>query len=404
MTAGRDEAAAGVQARVRRFAVLRAAQRSLNEVAPFQHLSGGLDLGRRLLRKLRTISGETTGSEVIDPAEALRAADALLADLADRIHDALKATPTRALCNAVAPLAKQEPGTVRSLAAVVLEGDLESEPPLRLLEYIVTALACEGPPGDRKVVREPLDALPELADIDLAEAHESDPSIDEAEQIFGRAVLRLDEDVDLGATRDRIRDYKRRLGARILHPTVMAAAVAYNAAMGNRLAQLIEGHRALDAFADTLLGPASADEEGTGRAAIRAAASAAPRRTRRFSRLFWQVLANVGLTVLLLTLAVSLWPRSSVDMLEAASAADLSPHLIAGYMSGNDGIQHFVGTVGDSWESLDLPERRRVVARIAARLEERGVGSVVLMDPGRRIQARHEAEVLLWVTAPNGPE
>jgi hypothetical protein len=403
MTAGRKEAAADVQARVRRFAVLRAAQRSLNEVAPFQHLSGGLELGRRLLRQLRMISGEIVESEVVDSAEALRAADALLAELTDRIHDALKAAPTRALCNAVAPLAKQEPGTVRSLAVVILEGDLESEPPLRVLEYIVTALACEGPPDSRKVVREPLDALPELADVDLAAAHDADPAIDEAEQIFGRAVRHLDE-CDLGATRDRIRDYKRRLGARILHPTVMAAAVAYNAAMGNRLAQLIEGHRALDAFAETLLGPASADEEGTGGAAIRAAAFVAPRRAHRFSRLFWQLLANVGLIVMLLIISVSLWPHSSVDVLEAASAEDLSPHLIAGYMSANDGTQHFVGTVGDSWEGLELPERRRVVAHIAARLENRGVGSVVLIDPGRRIQARHEEEVLLWVMAPDGSD
>jgi hypothetical protein len=403
MTAERDEAAANIQARVRRFAVLRAAQRSLNEVAPFQHLSGALELGRRLLRQLRTISGESTGAEVVDSVEALRVADALLADLTERIHGALKTAPTRALCNAVAPLAKQEPGTVRSLAVVVLEGDLESEPPLRLLEYIVTALACEGPPGARKVVREPLDALPELADVDLAEAHDADPAIDEAEQIFGRAIRQIDE-VDPGATRDRIRDYKRRLGARILHPTVMAAAVAYNAAMGNRLAQLIEGHRALDAFADTLLGPASAEEEGAGPGAIRAAAFVAPSPARRRTRLFWQVLANVGLAVLLLTLAVSLWPRSSVDVLEAASTADLSPHLIAGYMSENDGTQHFVGTLGDSWESLDLPERRGVVTRIAARLEGRGVDSVVLMDAGRRIQGRHDTDVLVWVAAPDGSD
>jgi len=401
--AGRDEESAEVQARVRRFAVLRAVQRLLIEVAPPQHLSGALDLGRRLFRRLRTISGENAGSDVIDTAEALGGVDALLAELTDRIHDALKAAPTRALCSALAPLATQEPGTVRSVAAVVLEGDLESDPPLRLLEYIVTALACEGPPGARKVVREPLDTLPELADVDLPAAHEADPAIDEAEQIFGRAVRRIDE-CDPGATRDRIRDYKRRLGARILHPTVMAAAVEYNAAMGNRLEQLIEDHRALDAFADTLLGPISAEEGGARLAAIRAAASGAPGRRRGRSRLFWQSLATVGLSIMLLTLSVLLWPHSSVDVLDTASASDLSPHLVAGFLSGNGGAQRFVGTVGGSWEGLDLPERRRVVARIAARLESRGVGSVILMGPGRRTQARHEGEVLLWVMGPDGSD
>jgi hypothetical protein len=403
VTAGWGEPATEVQARVRRFALLRAAQRSLIEVAPPQQLGGALDLGRRLFRLLRSISGENAGSEVIDFAETLRGADALLAELAGRIHDALKATPTRALCNALAPLATREPGTVRSLAAVILEGDLEADPPLRLLEYIVTALACEGPPGERKVVREPLDALPSLADVELPAAHDADPAIDEAEQIFGRAVLRIDES-DPGATRDRIRDYKRRLGARILHPTAMAAAVAYNAAMGNRLERLIKGHRALDAFADTLLGPITADEAGATLAAIRAAAPAAPGRIRRRSRLFWQALATVSLSVMLLTLSLVLWPRSSVEVLDTALVSDLSPHLVAGFVGGNDGTQRLVATVGSSWESLDLPERQRVVARIAARLESRGVSSVILMGPGRRTQARHEGDVLVFVAAPNGSD
>ena len=69
-------------------------------------------------------------------------------------------------------------------------------------------------------------------------------------------------------------------------------------------------------------------------------------------------------------------------------------------MSGDDGTPRFVGTVGASWSGLALPERRREVARIAARLEGEGVRSVTLMDAQRAIQARHEDDSLLWVTPP----
>ncbi|MFQ5416616.1 MAG: hypothetical protein ACE5FL_06130 [Myxococcota bacterium] len=403
MSAEIDAAAAEVQARVRRFAVLRGAQRILIAVTPPHELEGSLEDGRRILRRLRAISGDRRDAEVVDIRDALAGVDALLEGLAVRIRDELKAAPIRAVCNAVAPLAEQEPGTVRALASLILEGDLESDPSLRLVEYIVTALSCVGVPGLREVVRSPLDALPELCDLDLAFAHEGDPAIDEAEQIFGRAVLRLEQD-DLGATRDRIRDYKRKLGSRILNPTVLAAAVRYNVAMGNCLARLIDHHRTLDSFADTLLGPQKEGALGFTRGALAATAPASTGRPARRSRLFWQALGTVGLSLALLSLAVYLWPRSSVEVLEADFTSDVSPYLVAGYVSGDDGVERFVGTLGEDWETLDLATRRRVVARIAARMRARGVDGVILVDTERQIQARHEGDVLLWVTSPRGAQ
>jgi hypothetical protein len=388
-----------VRARVRRFATLRAALRALRAVEQPAELDEGLELGRQLLTRLRALSGDSPGADVLDSAEALRGADALLDRLAQRVHDVFKSTPTSTLCAAVGSLAESEPGTVRSLGAVIVESDLESEPAQRLLEYLVTALACAGAPGERTVVRPPLDALPELADIDLPAAHEADPTIDEAEQIFGRAVRRLYQD-DVGATRDRIRDYKRRLGPRILHPTVMAAAVAYNTAMSNRLERLIEEHRALDALAETLLGPETTDEENASRLSNRSVALPRIPAAATRSRLFWKSLAAFGLAGLLLTLALLLWPRASVEVLEAATTSDLSSHLVAGHVAIDDGTPRFVGTLGESWDGLPLLERRLAVARIAARLAGRGVQSVVLMDEAHAIQARHEGDALLWVMTP----
>jgi hypothetical protein len=254
-------------------------------------------------------------------------------------------------------------------------------------------------PGARRVARAPLEALPELAEVRVREAYEAHPEIAEAEQIFGRAVVRLLRD-DIGATRERMRSYKLRLGARRLHPEVLAAVIAYDVAMANRLAELCEDDDSLDALAETVLGADAADpERAAAPARMRMPLVPAAREGVR-TRLFWQALATIGLSVGLLVLAVLLWQRPSVQVIASESAGSISPHLVAGYLASDDGKLHFVGTVGDSWDALPLAERRLAVARIAARLEGDGVTSLTLMNGRNAIQARHEGDTLLWVTLP----
>jgi hypothetical protein len=283
-----------------------------------------------------------------------------------------------------------ESGALRALAATAIEGDGEAAGQLARVELLVTLLCVEGPPDARQVVRTATEALPELTRIGRREIYESHPNIDEAEQILGRAIRRLDKD-DAGAARDRILRYKQRLGVRLLHPTVLHASVVYNTEMSNRLGQLLDHEHALDAFADTLLGRQT---DGT-RVAFAGAASIARRSEEPppRSRLLWQTLATASL-------AIWLWPRSSVHVLPADSANQISPYLDAGYVSDEDGLPRFVGTVGLSWHELDLEERRRIVARIAAVLAGRGIGSLTLVDAGKAMQARYEDDSLLWLSSP----
>lgn len=389
---------AGIERRIRRFAVLRAAQRALREVASEPELEQDLDQGRRLLRRLRVVSGrEDAQTEVVEPRQALASIDQGLERLAERLRARLQSVPVRTLCGALDAMVGPEAGALRALAAVALEGDLRDDGHLARVEMLITLLCVEGLAGERQVVRAPLEALPELARIDLPEAYEAHPDIDEAEQVLGRAVVRLDQD-DAGAARDRILAFKRRLGPRLLHPTVLAASVAYNTEMGNRLSRLLDDHHALDGFADTLLGlETDATRQALNRAArLPATAAPAPKR----SRLLWRTLATAGLAVGLVCLAVWLWPRSSVHVLPTNSAAEVSPFLNAGYVSQEDGESRFVGTVEASWHALSLEERRRTVARIAAVLAGRGIGSITLIDARQAMQARYEDESLLWLSSP----
>jgi hypothetical protein len=391
---------AGIRSRVRRLATLRAAQRALSEVADPREAAETLEVGAKLLRRLQALSGRTGRAEVVDPSEALRGVDDLLRRLTKQLREVLLEADVPSLCASLAPLVRDESGAIRALAAVALDGDLDSPRLLDLLELLVALLCCQGQPGARRMIRAPLEALPELAEVHVREAYEAHPEIAEAQQILGRAVVRLLRD-DIGATRDRVRSYKRRLGARRLHPEVMAAVVAYDVAMANRLAELCEDQDSLDALAETVLGAEAADPEGAAAPARRVRVPPQPvAREGVRTRLFWQALATIGLSLGLLVLAVLLWPRPSVQVIASESAGAISPHLLAGYLAEDDGTLHFVGTVGDSWSALQLAERRLAVARIAARLAGDGVTSLTLVNARNAIQARHEGDTLLWVTMP----
>ena len=78
--------------------------------------------------------------------------------------------------------------------------------------------------------------------------------------------------------RDETRGFKRVLGARILHPQILAAAVAYNVAMTNQVSAQIDSTLALDQLADDLLAELKQPEAGDsdllhGRAMTRLAAA-----------------------------------------------------------------------------------------------------------------------------------
>jgi hypothetical protein len=112
------------------------------------------------------------------------------------------------------------------------------------------------------VVHEPCEVthrLREIARQRLASASAEDLI---AEKTFSSASNMLHAQDDLGLLRDRVRRYKEAIGARILHPTTLAAAVTYNVAMWNQVSDLIEVSRCIDHLADELLGIHGAEDAG----------------------------------------------------------------------------------------------------------------------------------------------
>lgn len=392
-----EDAGAILRDHVRRIAVLRAAQRVLEGSVPRESLERSIAEGQVLFDQLRALQIEDERS-----TERLHALEPRLATFAADLGELATGISLRALCRAARNLAPREPAALRALGVVLLQGDLRRSGTLRAVEGLVTALACdEDAEGLRQVVRTPLEVLPELARADTVEIHESHPDLARAEQVLGRELRRQDQ-LDFDASCERVTRFKDRLGARALHPVVLAASVAYNAQLGNLM---LARARALDrnVRAECVPGPeARAAETGAGandtQLPLRRPARVLVAETPGRSRLLWQSLGIVAIAAACLLLAAMLWSRP-IDVVEPAVAAHLSPYLVSGYVSKDDGVVRFVGTLESDWSELDAPGRRLVLARIASRLAAEQVDSIVLVDATGSLQARQEGERLHWVAS-----
>ena len=260
-----------VKQRSGRFASLRAAQRALADLAHPAELEETIDQGRVILIELQALriqaSRERAGSAPDEQESALREGvqrvDRLLDDLLARTSAMMDQMPISQLRAHLRERAAEHADEIRGLIDVLLAGDVECDKNLRLLEYLVTLLSSEECDTGRVVVREPAEVAPQV----LAFAERCFDALDSectaAAQAISDATERLFDAKAIGATRDHIRQYKRELGTRILHPRVLSAAVRYNVGMSNRVAGLVEGGRTIDRMAHDLMdAPETADAPG----------------------------------------------------------------------------------------------------------------------------------------------
>ena len=238
-----------IRKRSRRFRSLRAAQRILANSAHPSELEATFEQGRAVLLELQSLDQDA--GEEPSARECLGRIDRSLDEISSRTREILTRTPISELRAQLPRLAEEHPEEIEGFIETILEGGAGSDKQLRILEYVVT-LRCSEERGSRRVVvRSPGAVAPQLAS--LAEAGDGNFDPVSVEAIFADATRTLFQEEDVGATRDRIRTYKEELGSRILEPRVLEAAVAYNVAMWNRMAGLLEGSRLLDRMADDVL-------------------------------------------------------------------------------------------------------------------------------------------------------
>ena len=247
-TAGSTE----VKKRARRFASLRAAQRALSELAHPADLERALEHGSEILIQLRELGRGAAAGGAADAGE-LQAMDALLDELSASTRKLFENKPISQLRSCLQRHAANHPDETRGVIETLLEGDLERDANLRLLEYLITQLCSEERDGYRRVAREPSEAVPQLGALAEGLWGLTDASCRAARGTLSQATAGILGADAVGPTRDRVREFKSELGTRILHPAVISAALHYNVAMANRVAGLVAGGRSIDLLADEVL-------------------------------------------------------------------------------------------------------------------------------------------------------
>jgi hypothetical protein len=250
-----------LRARLERFSLVRAAQRALARCLHPVALEPLQDHARQLLIQLKMAGGQQAPA---DGATAYAEIDELLTLHLRETLALIGKLEFSQLQAAGQELCREKPDELRALVDVMLMGANAQDRTIRRIEYLVTMMCVEEEAGRRSQVCEPSELTPGLRQV--ARRKSADPGIDVDE-----AVARLEEGIrnlaggdEQLALRDGIRRFKAQLGAGLLHPRVLAAAVAYNVGMANHVAARIDGMLALDLLAEDLLGELKQPEIGDG--------------------------------------------------------------------------------------------------------------------------------------------
>jgi len=244
-----------VVARVHRYSALRAAERALFPSVRVRRGRVAAAPGSALFQELRDLLSELRagrGPGEQDLLPRLATLDERLEELAAELHRSLEALPLAQLRATLPAL----PGDPRQEAAALLDLCLRADPlvPERLpaIDYLVTFVASEGPPGLRRVGSDPACATRALA-LRARRAAEAGPAPAEALAALRTASEAMPRERDVAALLRRMRGLKHELGESLLVPDVLRAAVDYNCAASNRVDGMAAQQRRRDEEAHAAL-------------------------------------------------------------------------------------------------------------------------------------------------------
>lgn len=247
-----------VRRRARRFGMLRAAERALAFSMDPAAQSASAEEARGIRRTLQSLSERLRSAEPSDPeasraatpgASELAAVDGALDRLASGLLEALDRIRFSQLRATLPDVAARHPDEVASVLDLVLSEGLDPTARLPLVDYLATLLCSEEQDGRRRVTKSPAEASARLAALAREAQAEADPACDAFEDLFRDGRLAIEQGEAIGSVVARVRDGKGALGRCLFQARVLAALVAYNVAVWNRMTALVETRRALDRFA-----------------------------------------------------------------------------------------------------------------------------------------------------------
>jgi hypothetical protein len=268
-----------IRRRVQLFSALRAGQRALarcihpSQVAPLRQR------GREVLIRLQALGAvardggraEKDDEQLAALEETLHEVDGLISVQTSETLEIIQRLEFNQLRATGRRLSLSHPEEVAALIDVMLQGDIEDNKLLRLIEYLVTMTCSEEWNGRLTVVGEASDATPGLRQLARELLAGEGILSSAAVKVLGDAEASLIHGDDLRGTRDAMREYKEGLGRHFLHPHILDAVVSYNTAMWNQVAAQVETSLGIDQLADDLLSDLSLEDKAANESLANAA-------------------------------------------------------------------------------------------------------------------------------------
>jgi hypothetical protein len=208
-------------------------------------------------RRLRDLVGSVRAAAEAGTPAAVEALDRQLEETTRQVVASIAEISIPQLRATLPEVRDESPDEIAALIDVCLDA-LEQRPDLwAVIEYLVTLLASTATGRRREVTTDPT-TLTELLHKRCSLAGPADGmGLEALRGDLLDAVDELDNAVELAPILDRLRARKDEHREALLVPDVLRALVAYNVAVGNRLATLLGAEKALD-DADPVDGPLDA--------------------------------------------------------------------------------------------------------------------------------------------------
>jgi hypothetical protein len=252
-TSGQTEAQeSGAAVRVRRYTMLRSAQRALYPMRP---MPGSLPADRALREirhRLRAIGPDPRRGEedpvyasVEDRRAALSEVDEMLGDVSRELRSMAERIPFSEHRATLPQLYETRPDEVAALLDLCLEDPRWFASLRHLIDYLVTLLSTVSAEGNRRVWSDPVGATPRLREICESYTEYDLSEIAAHVEVFDDAILDLPRHSSIEPVIHRVRDYKAQVGPLMLVPELLRKIIEYNVAVSNRLEEVLEAERTI---------------------------------------------------------------------------------------------------------------------------------------------------------------
>jgi hypothetical protein len=242
-----------IQAKIEQYGLLRRALRALEASCP-DASAFGLEASVQQICGFIAELRSPDAAVVSDGAAQISSARQATMDNLERALDALQSAvidqirsiPMSQLRATLPAIKRQNPEELKALLDLCLIAHATGATWWNLIDYLITLLSHEEKGGRRYVARDPTGVTPMLQELCAAADFDRNELTDALAEMFHKARTEIDRGIPAGPIVAKLRSAKHQAMETLLIPELLRAITAYNVAVSNQRADMLETQRALE--------------------------------------------------------------------------------------------------------------------------------------------------------------